>query len=302
MLGGPRGHVPDRRRAVHAPLRLLPDRHRQAGRTRPRRAAQGRRERRDDGPALRHRHRRRARRPARRRCVAVRRDGALHQEAQPRHRRRVADPRLQRRARQLLEQVFESRPEVLAHNVETVPRIFKRIRPAFRYDRSLDVLTAARDYGLVTKSNLILGMGETPDEVRTALRTCTTPAATSSPSPSTCGRRRAITRWNAGCTPEEFVEHAAFAEELGFAGVLAGPLVRSSYRAGRLYAQAAGVSGRGSAHPYPEPMAKTATPPKPRPPRPRPRPPVRPPPSSAAVSCGRRSRSSAKRTSACCRT
>ena len=69
----------------------------------------------------------------------------------------------------LLEQVFESRPEVLAHNVETVPRIFKRIRPAFRYDRSLAVLTAARDYGLVTKSNLILGMGETPDEVRTAL-------------------------------------------------------------------------------------------------------------------------------------
>ena len=59
----------------------------------------------------------------------------------------------------LLEQVFEARPEVLAHNVETVPRIFKRIRPAFRYERSLAVLTAARDYGLVTKSNLILGHG-----------------------------------------------------------------------------------------------------------------------------------------------
>ena len=68
-----------------------------------------------------------------------------------------------------LAEVFESRPEVLAHNVETVPRIFKRIRPAFSYRRSLDVLTAARDFGLVTKSNLILGLGETPDEVRTAL-------------------------------------------------------------------------------------------------------------------------------------
>ena len=65
----------------------------------------------------------------------------------------------------LLREVFESRPEVLAHNVETVPRIFKRIRPAFRYDRSLDVLTQARDFGLVTKSNLILGMGETREEV-----------------------------------------------------------------------------------------------------------------------------------------
>ena len=66
--------------------------------------------------------------------------------------------------------MFESRPEVLAHNVETVPRIFKRIRPAFRYDRSLDVLTQARDFGLVTKSNLILGMGETREEVSQALR------------------------------------------------------------------------------------------------------------------------------------
>ena len=70
----------------------------------------------------------------------------------------------------LLREVFESAPEVLAHNVETVPRIFKRIRPAFRYDRSLDVITQARDFGLVTKSNLILGMGETREEVSQALR------------------------------------------------------------------------------------------------------------------------------------
>src|SRR6266567_4622064 len=66
----------------------------------------------------------------------------------------------------LLREVFESRPEVLAHNVETVPRTFKRIRPAFRYDRSLDVITQARDFGLVTKSNLILGMGETAETTR----------------------------------------------------------------------------------------------------------------------------------------
>lgn len=140
----------------------------------------------------------------------------------------------------LLEEVFQARPEVLAHNVETVPRIFKRIRPAFRYDRSLSVLTAARDYGLVTKSNLILGMGETPDEVRTALRDlldagCDIVTITQYLRPSV--RHHPVERW---VRPEEFVEHAAFAEELGFAGVLAGPLVRSSYRAGRLYAQAAG--------------------------------------------------------------
>ncbi|BBZ03977.1 lipoyl synthase [Mycolicibacterium chitae] len=136
-----------------------------------------------------------------------------------------------------LAEVFESRPEVLAHNVETVPRIFKRIRPAFRYQRSLDVLTAAREDGLVTKSNLILGMGETPDEVVTALRDlhaagCDIVTITQYLRPSV--RHHPVERW---VKPEEFVEHAAFAESIGFAGVLAGPLVRSSYRAGRLYAQ-----------------------------------------------------------------
>jgi len=71
---------------------------------------------------------------------------------------------------ELLAEVFSSRPEVLAHNLETVPRIFKRIRPAFRYERSLSVLTAAQADGLVTKSNLILGMGETFDEAVQALQ------------------------------------------------------------------------------------------------------------------------------------
>ncbi len=95
--------------------------------------------------------------------------------------------------------MFESRPEVLAHNVETVPRIFKRIRPAFRYDRSLGVLTAAREFGLVTKSNLILGMGETREEVSQALRDLhdgRLRAGHDHPVPPSvrCG----ITRWSAG--------------------------------------------------------------------------------------------------------
>lgn len=138
----------------------------------------------------------------------------------------------------LLTEVFESRPEVLAHNVETVPRIFKIIRPAFNYQRSLDVLTQARDFGLVTKSNLILGMGETPEEIRSALTDLYEAGAELvtitqylRPSP----RHHPIDRW---VKPQEFVEHAQFAEELGFAGVMSGPLVRSSYRAGRLYKQA----------------------------------------------------------------
>jgi lipoic acid synthetase len=137
-----------------------------------------------------------------------------------------------------LAEVFESRPEVLAHNVETVPRVFKRIRPAFAYRRSLDVLTAAGDFGLVTKSNLILGLGETPDEVRTALADlreagCDIVTVTQYLRPS--ARHHPVERW---VRPEEFVEYAQHAEGLGFSGVLAGPLVRSSYRARRLYEQA----------------------------------------------------------------
>jgi lipoyl synthase len=127
---------------------------------------------------------------------------------------------------------------VLAHNVETVPRIFKRIRPAFRYDRSLEVLTSARAFGLVTKSNLILGMGETREEVSQALRDlheagCELITITQYLRPSV--RHHPVERW---VKPEEFVELADEATEIGFAGVMSGPLVRSSYRAGRLYRQA----------------------------------------------------------------
>jgi lipoic acid synthetase len=133
-----------------------------------------------------------------------------------------------------LNEVFEARPEVLAHNLETVPRIFKQIRPGFRYDRSLDVLTQARRFGLVTKSNLILGMGETREEVSQALRDlydagCELVTITQYLRPSV--RHHPVERW---VRPEEFVELQAEAEGIGFVGVMSGPLVRSSYRAGRL--------------------------------------------------------------------
>ena len=142
-----------------------------------------------------------------------------------------------------LAEVFQARPQVLAHNVETVPRIFKRIRPAFTYERSLAVLTAARAAGLVTKSNLILGLGEERSEVSQALRDlhaagCELITITQYLRPTK--RHHPVERW---VKPEEFVELAAEAEQIGFSGVLSGPLVRSSYRAGRLYQQA--VTARG---------------------------------------------------------
>jgi lipoic acid synthetase len=139
---------------------------------------------------------------------------------------------------ELLAEVFAAAPEVLAHNLETVPRIFKRIRPAFRYERSLDVLTQARAAGLVTKSNLILGMGETIDEVVEALHDlheagCDLITITQYLRPSP--KHHPVERW---VKPEEFVALAEEATRIGFLGVMSGPLVRSSYRAGRLHQQA----------------------------------------------------------------
>jgi lipoic acid synthetase len=146
---------------------------------------------------------------------------------------------------ELLKEVFSARPEVLAHNLETVPRIFKRIRPAFRYERSLDVITQAQDAGLVTKSNLILGMGEEIEEVHQALidlrnAGCDLITITQYLRPSE--RHHPVSRW---VKPEEFVALADFAKEVGFLGVMSGPLVRSSYRAGKLHKQATKAKARG---------------------------------------------------------
>jgi len=145
---------------------------------------------------------------------------------------------------ELLQLVFDAQPEVFAHNVETVPRIFKRIRPAFNYQRSLDVITQGRKAGLVTKSNLILGMGEERSEITQALQDLhdagtdiITITQYLRPSP----RHHPVERW---VKPEEFIEMAKEAEEMGFLGVLSGPLVRSSYRAGRLWAKSMLAKGR----------------------------------------------------------
>jgi lipoic acid synthetase len=137
----------------------------------------------------------------------------------------------------LLAEVFSSRPEVFAHNVETVPRLFKRIRPAFRYERSLGVITSAREAGLITKSNLILGMGEERAEISQALQDlhdAGTDIITVTQYLRPTARHLPVARY---LPPQEFLEIKEEAEEIGFLGVLAGPLVRSSYRAGRLWAQ-----------------------------------------------------------------
>jgi lipoic acid synthetase len=145
--------------------------------------------------------------------------------------------------------VFDSAPEVFAHNLETVPRIFRRIRPAFSYERSLAVVSQAHDAGLFTKSNLILGMGEERDEISQSLRDlrdahCDLVTITQYLRPTP--RHHPVARF---VHPDEFTEFGAEAEALGFLGVQSGPLVRSSYRAGRMYAAAFATRGTPVAHP-----------------------------------------------------
>jgi lipoic acid synthetase len=140
--------------------------------------------------------------------------------------------------------VVDAEPDVFAHNLETVRRLHGRVRPAFGYDRSLEVLRIAKRVrrDQVTKSNLILGMGERPDEVRDALADL----AEAGCEIVTIGQylqptsfHLPVDRW---VTPEEFEAHAATGRELGLAHVEAGPLVRSSYHAGRQLRDAIGAA------------------------------------------------------------
>jgi lipoic acid synthetase len=131
--------------------------------------------------------------------------------------------------------VVEAEPDVFAHNLETVRRLHGRIRPAFGYERSLDVLRMAKRSrpGQVTKSNLILGMGERPEEVPDALHDL----AQAGCDIVTMGQylqptklHLPVDRW---VRPEEFAGHKRTGESLGISHVEAGPLVRSSYHAGK---------------------------------------------------------------------
>ena len=137
--------------------------------------------------------------------------------------------------------VMDAAPDVFAHNLETVRRLHKRIRPAFDYDRSIEVLRIAKDLrpSGVTKSNLILGMGERSEEVTDAmadLRGVDCDLLTIGQYLQPTKFHLPVDRW---VTPEEFAEHARAGQELGFAHVEAGPLVRSSYHAGKQFSRAA---------------------------------------------------------------
>jgi len=134
----------------------------------------------------------------------------------------------------LLETVFKSRPDVLNHNVETVPRLYLRVRPQAEYRRSLYVLEQASAYGLRVKSGLMLGLGESADELRRTLldlRGAGCEYLTLGQYLAPSAAHEPVARY---LSPFEFSEWAHEARSMGFKDVAAGPLVRSSYRADRM--------------------------------------------------------------------
>jgi lipoic acid synthetase len=139
-----------------------------------------------------------------------------------------------------LQQVLEARPEVLSHNVETVSRLYPEVRPQALYGRSLEVLTRASSHRppAVTKSGVMLGLGETAEELRSTMEdireagcSLLTLGQYLAPSP----RHHPVIRY---VPPEEFAEYESLALDMGFAAVASSPFVRSSYRAGQLYGKA----------------------------------------------------------------
>jgi lipoic acid synthetase len=142
-----------------------------------------------------------------------------------------------RRVPDALDVVLGARPEVFSHNMETVPRLYRAARPGSRYDRSLALLAdaAARrdrgDYAGRVKTGIMVGIGETPAEVRDTVRDIRGAGVeilTIGQYLQPTSRHLRVDRF---VHPDEFAEHRAYALELGFAHCEAGPLVRSSYHA-----------------------------------------------------------------------
>ncbi len=135
--------------------------------------------------------------------------------------------------RDALRVVIASNPEVLAHNIETVPRLYPQVRPVAKYDRSLQVLAWAHEEGMLTKSSLMLGLGETEEEilaVASDLRDAGVEIFTMGQYLAPTERHHPVRRYY---RPEEFAELGEKARELGFQHVESAPLVRSSYMAHR---------------------------------------------------------------------
>lgn len=130
-----------------------------------------------------------------------------------------------------IQRVLDAKPNILNHNIETVPRLYKIVRPQAKYQRSLDVLDYAKKQGFITKSGIMVGLGETFDEiieVMKGLRNISVDILTVGQYLQPTPKHLPVERF---VTPEEFMELKLKGIQLGFRHVESGPLVRSSYHA-----------------------------------------------------------------------
>jgi lipoic acid synthetase len=147
--------------------------------------------------------------------------------------------------------VFEARPDVLNHNLETVARLQRAVRPSAGYARSLSVLARAKEAGLVAKSGLIVGMGETDDEVLAALAdlgAVGTDIVTIGQYLRPTTHHLPVARW---VEPETFERYREAGEAMGIAHVESSPLTRSSYHARQAAGAAVGPVGATARAPTP---------------------------------------------------
>jgi lipoic acid synthetase len=130
-----------------------------------------------------------------------------------------------------LDNVIEVHPEIVSHNIETVRRLTREVRIQAKYDRSMEVLKYLRDKGMKTKSGLMLGMGETEEEIRETLadlRAVGVDIITMGQYLQPTPRHLKVDRY---VTPDEFAKYKDWADAMGYEFVESGPLVRSSYHA-----------------------------------------------------------------------
>ena len=132
-----------------------------------------------------------------------------------------------------LQIVLDTPPDVLSHNLETVPRLYRDIRPQARYERSLELLKRTKDQGVRSKSGIMVGLGETREEVIELMQDCVdhnVDVLTIGQYMQPTKMHHPVMRW---VHPDEFAEYKEIGETLGLGHVESGPLVRSSYHAER---------------------------------------------------------------------
>lgn len=137
--------------------------------------------------------------------------------------------------RTVITSVIEAKPDIFNHNIETVPRLYSKIRPQAEYRRSLEVLSIAAENGLTAKSGIMVGLGESPDEVMQVMRDLHSTGCKILTIGQYLQPSKRQTEVKEFISPDQFKAYEKYGYKLGFLSVFAGPFVRSSYMAEKIF-------------------------------------------------------------------